>query len=94
MAANEVPGPLSGLYEAVVAGDLATARELFTGLLPLLRGNFLETNPIPVKTALEILGHGPAHFRLPLVPMTDAPRAELESILQALQRAGLVQAPS
>ena len=52
-------------------------------LLPLMRANFVETNPIPVKTALEILGRFDAHFRLPLVRMGEQNRALLEEALRA-----------
>jgi 4-hydroxy-tetrahydrodipicolinate synthase len=52
-----------------------------------MRANFLETNPVPVKTALELMGHLTAYFRLPLVPLGSERREELKV---ALQKAGLL----
>lgn len=82
VAANEVPGPMASLTRSGLDGRFDRARSLHERLLPLMRANFVETNPIPVKTALEIMGHGPAHFRLPLVPMTAAGRERLEQALR------------
>lgn len=87
VAANEVPGPLARLCDAVVAGAMDEARALHDRLLPLMRANFVETNPIPVKTALELMGRGTAHFRLPLVALSAAGRTTLDA---ALRRAGAV----
>jgi 4-hydroxy-tetrahydrodipicolinate synthase len=47
-----------------------------------MRANFIETNPIPVKTALEMMGHGPAHFRAPLCEMSPANRERLREVLE------------
>jgi 4-hydroxy-tetrahydrodipicolinate synthase len=47
-----------------------------------VRANFLETNPIPVKTALELMGHGTAHFRPPLCEMSAAAREQLRETLE------------
>lgn len=85
VAANEVPEAMSHLCDAVLRGEMETALILHWKLLPLLRANFLETNPIPVKTAMEILGHFEAHFRLPLVPLGEESRAAL---VRALRSAG------
>ncbi|MDE2774252.1 MAG: 4-hydroxy-tetrahydrodipicolinate synthase [Gemmatimonadota bacterium] len=83
---NEVPGPASELAEAALAGDWKAARAIHYRLLPLMRANFLETNPIPVKTALAMMGHGPAHFRAPLCAMSPGHR---EALRDALNRAGV-----
>jgi len=82
VAANEVPGSMAALCDAVFEGDMDRALALHWRLLPLLRANFVESNPIPVKTAMEILGHFEAHFRLPLVPMSEGGRATLENALR------------
>jgi 4-hydroxy-tetrahydrodipicolinate synthase len=71
-----------------LAGNIAHARELHYRLLPLMQANFLETNPIPVKTALQIMRRLPAHFRLPLVPLSDAKLGRLRAALEA---AGLLK---
>jgi 4-hydroxy-tetrahydrodipicolinate synthase len=86
VVANEAPGPMSALCRAGLDGRFDEARALHDRLLPLMRANFVETNPVPVKTALELMGRGPAHFRLPLVPMTPPGRARLEA---ALREAGV-----
>ncbi len=52
-----------------------------------MQANFVETNPIPVKTALEMMGRMPARFRLPLVPLVPESAATLRD---ALEKAGLV----
>ena len=86
VVANEVPAPFSELTEAALAGDFATARDLHYRLLPLMRANFLESNPIPVKSALELMGHGPAHFREPLCELAAE---HLPALRQALEQAGV-----
>jgi 4-hydroxy-tetrahydrodipicolinate synthase len=83
VAANEVPGPLVRLFSLTESGDLATARTLFYRLLPLLRANFVESNPVPLKTALELMGRGPAHLRAPLAPLRPESRVQLEAALRA-----------
>jgi 4-hydroxy-tetrahydrodipicolinate synthase len=87
VVANEAPDLMSGLVRAALTGDLARARELHYRLLPLMQANFVETNPIPVKSALEIMGRMPAHFRLPLVPPGEGSAAVLR---EALEQAGLL----
>lgn len=83
--ANEAPKQMSDMVRAGLAGDIAAARTLHYRLLPLMEANFLETNPVPVKTALELMGRMPAHFRLPLVPMSEGNRHVLRSALEAAE---------
>lgn len=83
VVANEAPAAMSDLVRAALAGDMAAARELHYRLLRLMNANFVETNPIPVKTALELMGRMPARFRLPLVPMSDRHRQVLRAALEA-----------
>lgn len=66
---------------------MATAQQLHYRLLDLMRCNFVETNPIPVKTGVEMLGGPAAHFRLPLVPMSPVNRKRLS---EAIAGAGLM----
>jgi len=84
VVANQAPALMSGLVRAALAGDMAEAREIHYRLLPLMQVNFIESNPIPVKTALEYMGRGPAYFRLPLAPLdpghAGALRAALEQV--------------
>jgi len=84
VAANEAPGEMAALCNAAFEGDLERALALHWRLLPLLKANFVESNPIPVKTAMEMLGHFEAHFRLPLVPLADAGRIALRDALRAV----------
>jgi hypothetical protein len=65
VVANEAPAASSEMVDAALGADWVRARELHYRLLPLMRANFLESNPIPVKTALELMGRGKAHFRAP-----------------------------
>ena len=53
-----------------------------TRCLPLMQALFLETNPVPVKAALAMMGFCRDELRLPLVPMTDAPRDRLRALLR------------
>ncbi len=85
---NEAPKLMSDMVRAALAGDFPQARELHYKLLPLMQANFVETNPVPVKTALEMMGRMPAHFRLPLVSLADESVAPLKAALNA---AGLVK---
>ena len=89
VVANLAPTLMSQMVERALGGDYDGARELHYRLLPLMRAIFVETNPIPVKAALEIMGHRQAHFRLPLV----RPTSEVEAFLRdTLIDAGLLEA--
>jgi len=81
VAANEVPVQMTGLVNAALDSDLVTARSLHEQLLPLMQINFLESNPIPVKVALELMGLTQARYRLPLVPPTRAIRERIAAVL-------------
>jgi len=78
--ANVTPKEMSQLTEACLKGDWEKGRELQMKLIPLIRSLFIETNPIPVKTALALMGKIQGELRLPLTPM-------LEGNLKKLQRA-------
>jgi 4-hydroxy-tetrahydrodipicolinate synthase len=82
--ANVAPKHSADLLAACVKGDAATARRLSYQLLPLVRALFLETNPIPVKAALSMMGYCRDELRLPLLPMSEAPRAKLRTVMQQL----------
>jgi 4-hydroxy-tetrahydrodipicolinate synthase len=87
VVANVAPALMAQMVEKALSGDYAGAREMHYRLLPLMRALFIETNPIPVKAALEIMGHAQAHYRLPLV----RPTSEVEAFLRsALTDAGLL----
>jgi 4-hydroxy-tetrahydrodipicolinate synthase len=72
------------LVEAAENGDYAEARERHQRLLPLLTANFLESNPIPVKAAMALMGLLEESFRLPLVPPRPETRDRLAAVLGEL----------
>ena len=69
VAANVAPAVVSDMVSALLAGDFERGRELHYDLLPLCRALFVETNPIPVKTAASILGLCSDEMRLPMIPL-------------------------
>jgi len=80
---NEIPGPMTRLARLCLDGKFDEARKLHFELLPLMQVNFIETNPIPVKAALAMMGMIEEVYRLPLVPMKPENRAKLEKVLAA-----------
>ncbi len=83
VAANEVPGRMAELVEAGLEGDFDRARRLHYGLLPLMNANFVESNPIPVKWALQEMGRIGPGIRLPLVPLSASGQATVRAALHA-----------
>ncbi len=83
VASNEVPGPMSRLANACLDGRWDEARELNRKLYPLMKVNFVESNPIPVKAALAMMGKLREIYRLPLTRISDSGRAKLASVLSA-----------
>lgn len=69
VVSNIVPGMMAGMCDAFFKGNLAESRRLHYALEPLNRVMFVETNPIPVKTALAMMGKMAMELRLPLVPL-------------------------
>lgn len=84
VASNLMPAEISGLCDECLRGDFASARSRAARLSTLLRLLFVETNPIPVKAAMEALGLCSGALRLPLVPMTAENRARLCAELRRL----------
>ena len=83
VAANEIPRLMSEMTSAALRGDLDRARTVHNRILPLMTGNFIESNPIPVKAAMKMLGIIPTDtVRSPLAPIAEANRKKLESILR------------
>ena len=79
--ANLVPNEVKALVDAALANDYVRARALHFQLLPLAQGCFLETNPIPVKTALALMGIISETFRMPMVEMQPDTRERWQTIL-------------
>jgi 4-hydroxy-tetrahydrodipicolinate synthase len=83
VASNEVPRLMKEMIGSALRGDFKTARTINARLLPLLTGNFMESNPIPVKTAMKMMGILENDtVRSPLAPIADANRKKLEAILR------------
>ena len=85
VAANVEPERTCAMVETALEGDYERARELHHELGPLFRALFVESNPIPVKEALSIRGHGGPHLRSPLSRLSEEHRADLERILADLE---------
>jgi len=79
---NVAPADMASLVDAVAAGDMAKARALHFRMSPLIDALFIETNPIPVKAALAMMGKINDDLRLPLCPMSDKNRETLKKVMQ------------
>jgi 4-hydroxy-tetrahydrodipicolinate synthase len=83
VASNEAPGEMSRLVDAAERNDFAAAREIHARLLPLMLANFAESNPIPVKAAMALMGLLEESYRLPMVPPRPETREKLRRVLAA-----------
>ena len=92
VASNEIPAEMSRLVELAEQGDFPGARTLHQRLLPLMQVNFIESNPIPVKSAMASLGLLNEVYRLPMVPPRPASKQKIEAVLQTLGITGGVPA--
>lgn len=88
VVANLVPQDVARLVEEFEKGNLKKAQEIHYKLLPLIKAVFIETNPICVKTAMEILGMCEPGLRLPLCPMSED---NLKKLTKALRDYGLLK---
>jgi 4-hydroxy-tetrahydrodipicolinate synthase len=79
---------MSAMINAALDGNLTRAKELHYKLLPLMNINFIESNPIPAKAALAMMGLIEENYRLPLVRMTAANR---EKLAKVVEETGLLQ---
>ena len=82
VVSNAAPRALVELVEAAARGDFATARERQASLLPLMRAAFVESNPIPIKAAMSMLGRCENVLRLPLVPLAESHHGVLRGALR------------
>ncbi len=87
VTSNVMPGKMSGMIAAYFKRDTARAQALHLEMNPVNRAMFIEVNPIPVKTALSLMGKMGLEFRLPLVPMEPA---NLEKLKGVLKQSGLI----
>ncbi|MEP0823357.1 MAG: 4-hydroxy-tetrahydrodipicolinate synthase [Ignavibacterium sp.] len=84
VVANEAPNLFSSMVRACLSGKWEKARDLHNRLLPLMNANFVESNPIPVKAALAMMGLVEEVYRLPLVELSARHRDPLRKILKSL----------
>jgi len=84
VVANEIPGEMTDLVERALANDFAGARELQRKYMPLMEINFVESNPIPVKAAMALMGLLEPVYRLPLCPANPANLVKIEKVLEGL----------
>ncbi len=84
VAANIAPQPMSEMVNAMLSGDIEKAKEINLRLFPLFEAMFLETNPIPVKRAAELMGLPAGHVRLPLGGLSEENEQKLRQVLHEL----------
>jgi 4-hydroxy-tetrahydrodipicolinate synthase len=87
VVSNATPRAMAQLCEAALGGDFTAARKLHMQLLPWMRAAFIESNPLPVKAAMAMLGKMENVLRLPLVPMDEK---HADSVRSALRHAGAI----
>jgi 4-hydroxy-tetrahydrodipicolinate synthase len=83
VASNVIPREVSAMVNAFARGDVKRAARLHAKFYPVFKDLFIETNPVPVKAALAMLGVIGEEYRLPLVPLAAANRAKLAATLKA-----------
>jgi 4-hydroxy-tetrahydrodipicolinate synthase len=81
VVSNQIPAEMTKLTELALAGDFAGARVLQRQWLPLMDVNFVEANPIPVKTAMAMMGLCAPVWRLPMCPPSEINRGKIEAVL-------------
>src|ERR671931_93226 len=85
VASNEIPREMAEMTRAALANDWDTARRIHRKYLALMQANFIESNPIPVKAVLAMMGRIEEIYRLPLTRMKPDNRAKLQQIVQQLE---------
>ena len=83
VASNEIPAEMTRIAKLANANDFAAARELHDRWFPLMDVNFIETNPIPVKSALALMGLCEPVFRLPMVPPKPENLAKIRAVAES-----------
>ncbi len=91
VASNEIPAEMAALTRAALNNDWTTARSIHRKYLPLMQANFIESNPLPVKAALAMMGKIEEVYRLPLLPMRRDTRSKLQKIATEV---GLISKPA
>ncbi len=91
VASNEIPHEMATLTRAALANDWTTARNIHRKYLALMQANFIESNPLPVKAVLAMMGRLEENYRLPLLPMRRDTRSKLQRVAM---EAGLIAKPA
>lgn len=84
VVSNLIPSQIKSIVQAMELEDYHLAREIHYRLMPLFRGAFIETNPIPIKTAMNLWGMPAGPCRLPLCEMLPENQEKLEQILDSI----------
>lgn len=79
---NYAPKLFVSLINAALVGDLVKANSIQARLMPYYKANFLESNPVPVKYIMELLGHGKAVYRLPMCAPTPQTQQALKTVFE------------
>jgi len=82
VVANIVPEDVANMIRSFEEGNIDKARKLHLKMFPLIKALFMETNPIPVKTAMEILGMMHGELRLPLCEMSEENKSQLKKVMK------------
>ena len=80
VASNEIPREMAEMARLALARDWTGARRIQNKFVALMQANFIESNPMPVKAVLAMMGRIEEVYRLPMVPMKKETRAKLETI--------------
>jgi len=80
VASNEIPREMAEMTHAALNNDWVSARRIHRKYLALMQGNFIESNPLPVKAVLAMMGKLEEVYRLPLLPMRRDTRSKLQKI--------------
>ena len=91
VASNEIPREMAEMTRAALSNDWETARRIHRKYLPLMLANFIESNPMPVKAVLALMGKIEEVYRLPMLPMRRDTRSKLQKIAA---EAGLISKPA
>jgi len=83
VASNVIPREVTQMVNAFAHGQIRKASQLHAKFYPLFKDLFIETNPVPVKAALAMMGLMAEEYRLPLVPLSAVNRAKLRATLKA-----------
>ncbi len=91
VASNEIPREMADMTRAALNNDWETARRIHRKYLPLMLANFIESNPLPVKAVLAMMGKIEEVYRLPMLPMRRDTRSKLQKVAAD---AGLISKPA